>query len=516
MAYPYLTVNPCCTDVILNSPCGTTDPCSTHLTISSTIVYDGPLLPCIVAEPCDTLNVILQKIDEIICTLLSQINTLNNQVTNINSQLITINNDITNIYNVLDYCCVTTTTTSAPPCENFSLNNTGVDPVAIIITDCVTNVEEAIVLMPGDTNICVITNSPLVVPGTVIATPNGPCGTTTTTSTSSTTTTTTTAIPCECLTAFNGDSISHGISYTDCFGVFLENDIDITPYETIKFCGCCAYGDSRFVTISIGENCIDQLCPTTTTTTTICSNPNLIINSTFTSNLNGWNPGYLNGWEWSPAHGGSAHYIGRDQYDILSQDVLTLGNTYDITFDLWCGNPNVVIKALAGHAEYNTQVSSGYMQVHAILTCTDNTIFGIQAYDAAGEPFDTVFVDNVNVSIHCPQFTTTTTTCNPSTYHPYGNSVINSTNTIPDAHTLLANACSAAACRSIGSCTITSSTTLYYNVEYPPIGSLTYSSSNGCTLSGLTGYYPISFEGSANTIVAHIVNSVIVDYPSCT
>lgn len=411
MAYPYLTVNSCCTDVISNSPCGTTDPCSTNLTASSTIVYDGPLLPCIVAEPCDTLNVILQKIDEIICTLLSQINTLNNQVTNINSQLITINNDVTNIYNVLDYCCVTTTTTSAPPCENFSLNNTGVEPVAIIITDCVTNVEEAIVLMPGATNICVITNSPLVIPGTVIATPNGPCGTTTTTSTSSTTTTTTTAIPCECLTAVNLDSISHVISYTDCFGVFIENNIDITPYETIKFCGCCAYADSRLVTISIGENCIDQLCPTTTTTTTTCNHPNLITNGTFNTNLTPWNLNILpNGWVWSSAHGGSANYRGRDERTILYQNVLTPGNTYDVTFDLWCNNLTNEINVFAGTTEYTISGVSGYMQVNLILTCVGTSLFGIQGDDAGGVPFDTIYIDNVNVSLHCPQFTTTTST----------------------------------------------------------------------------------------------------------
>lgn len=514
MAYPYLTVNSCCTDVISNSPCGTTDPCSTHLTISSTIVYDGPLLPCIVAEPCDTLNVILQKIDEIICTLLSQISILNNQVTNISNQLITINNDITNIYAVLDYCCVTTTTTLVPPCESFSLDNIGVDPVAIIITDCITQLEEAIILLPGATNICVVTNSPLVVPGTIIATPNGPCGTTTTTSTSSTTTTTTTAIPCECLTAFNGDSISHSISYTDCFGVFLENDIDIPPYSTVKVCGCCAYSDSLLVTISIGENCIDQLCPTTTTTTTTCNHPNLVTNGAFDSNLTPWNPGYLNGWQWSPAHGGSAHYIGRDQYDILSQNVLTIGNTYDITFDLWCNNPDAWINVFAGTSEYNVIGISGYTQIHIILTCTDTTVFGIQVREDA--PYDTVFVDNVNVSIHCPQFTTTTTTCNPVTSHEYSNSLITSTNTISNPNTLLVNACAAAACRIINSCSTTSTITVFYNVKYPPIGSLTYASSTGCILSGLTGYYPITLTGnSSDYIVAHIVNSVIVDYPTC-
>lgn len=126
MAYPFLPVNPCCTDVVINDPCGcnsvitntgcnTNNPCSTHLTASSTIVYDGPALTCTTAEPCDTLNVILQKIDEIICNLLTQINYLTNQVTNITNQIITINGDIINIYNTLDECCGATTTTTIPP-----------------------------------------------------------------------------------------------------------------------------------------------------------------------------------------------------------------------------------------------------------------------------------------------------------------------------------------------------------------------------------------------------------------
>jgi hypothetical protein len=289
MAYPFLPVNPCCTDVVINDPCGCSstitnsscnnnNPCSTHLTISSTIVYDGPELPCIVAEPCDTLNVVLQKIDEIICTLITQINYLTNQVTNITNQVIDINGDIINIYNTLGECCSATTTstsTTVRPCENFSLSNTGDDPVAIIVTDCTTQEQEAIVLMPGDTNICVITDSPLTVPGTVIVTPNGPCAplTTTTTSssttssTSSTTTTTTTAIPCECLTFSNSDSVSHSISYEDCTGTLISGLL-IDAYETIKVCGCCGLADSEFVTINIGANCIDDQCPTTTTTTT--------------------------------------------------------------------------------------------------------------------------------------------------------------------------------------------------------------------------------------------------------
>lgn len=287
MAYPFLPVNPCCTDVVLNTPCGCSstitnggcnnnDPCSTHLTASSTIVYDGPVLPCIVAEPCDTLNVILQKIDEIICNLLTQINYLTNQVTNITNQIITINGDIINIYDTLGECCsattTTTSTTTAAPCESFSLNNTGDEAVAIITTDCSTGELFAVVLQPGDTNICVVTDSPLTVPGTVIVTPNGPCGptTTTTTSSSSTTTTTTTISPCECLTFYNNDIDAHTISYTDCSGS-ISRPILIGSHETIQVCGSNGFASDPFVTISIGANCIDGACPaelTTTTTTT--------------------------------------------------------------------------------------------------------------------------------------------------------------------------------------------------------------------------------------------------------
>lgn len=152
MSYPYLPVNPCCTDVVLNTPCGCSstitncgcndNPCSTNLTASSTIVYDGPALSCTTAEPCDTLNVILQKIDEIICNLLTQINVLTIQVNNINTQVININSDIININNQLDACCnvttttssssTTTTTTTAVPCIQYSWNLTGIDPKTVV------------------------------------------------------------------------------------------------------------------------------------------------------------------------------------------------------------------------------------------------------------------------------------------------------------------------------------------------------------------------------------------------
>ena len=150
MSYPYLPVNPCCTDVVINTPCGCSstitnsgcnnNPCSTNLTASSTVVYDGPALTCTTAEPCDTLNVILQKIDQIICNLLTQINTLTNQVDSITTQVINIENNIITINNQLDVCCpaviTTTTTTTCDPLATHPYSSqtiSGTDTIPYIL-----------------------------------------------------------------------------------------------------------------------------------------------------------------------------------------------------------------------------------------------------------------------------------------------------------------------------------------------------------------------------------------------
>lgn len=142
MSYHFLPVNSCCTDVVLNSHCGCSSTlpntscakslCGTNKTLSSTIVYNGPALTCTTAEPCDTLNVILQKIDEIICNLLNQINTLNIQVANITEQIININSQVININNTLDVCCnvTTTTTTTIAPYFKIILDDNAVGSLA--------------------------------------------------------------------------------------------------------------------------------------------------------------------------------------------------------------------------------------------------------------------------------------------------------------------------------------------------------------------------------------------------
>jgi hypothetical protein len=164
----YLPVNPCCTDVIIPTPCGCSSTpstncgqnmCGTNTLLSSNVVYNGPALSCIVAEPCNTLNVVLQKIDEIICNLVSQINYLNIQITNITNQVININGDIINIYNTLEQCCGATTTTTSTSSSTTTTTTTTIPPTTTTTTTSSSETCSIYKLIasgpsvePGDTN----------------------------------------------------------------------------------------------------------------------------------------------------------------------------------------------------------------------------------------------------------------------------------------------------------------------------------------------------------------------------
>jgi hypothetical protein len=187
MSYPYLPVNPCCTDVAINNHCGSTNnsnQCGTNITLSSNVIYNGPELPCITAEPCDTLNVVLQKIDEIICNLLSQINTLNTQVNNISNQIININSNIININDTLDVCCnvtTTTTTTIQELCQVLKIDS--IDKAAVYTAlDCEGNIVGGPINDGSSVETpCIIPSSVILFNASIIATL--PCLTTTTTTT---------------------------------------------------------------------------------------------------------------------------------------------------------------------------------------------------------------------------------------------------------------------------------------------------------------------------------------------
>jgi hypothetical protein len=299
MAYPFLPVNSCCTDVVLNSPCGCSstlpnsgcgqDPCGTNVIIASNVLYNGPALDCIIVEPCDTLNVILQKIDEIICNLLIQINTLNIQISNITGQIININSEIIDINNTLDVCCnaTTTTTTTAIPCScsTYTLIGPFLNPGNVTYVPC--GETEVVTTTAPDVliEICIDAAYPIIEIGDVNLINTSVCC-------EVTTTTTTTSLPCNCYQVFANDG-DH-VTVTTCDGLTVEEIFEGTPSTIppligpnsklycaqivtvleeyfIRDFGLCepeGYCDSLITTTTT-----TTASPTTTTTTTvICGN----------------------------------------------------------------------------------------------------------------------------------------------------------------------------------------------------------------------------------------------------
>lgn len=81
-----------------------------------------------------------------------------------------------------------------------------------------------------------------------------------------TTTSSTTAIPCNCVTFYNGLLTDQEITYIDCNGDLQSELID--PGATNSYCGCCGDAPNPAVIITEGGACILGVCPPTTTTTT--------------------------------------------------------------------------------------------------------------------------------------------------------------------------------------------------------------------------------------------------------
>jgi hypothetical protein len=268
MSYPFLPVNPCCTDVVLNDPCGCSSTtsntgcrqniCGTNVIVSSNVIYNGPALDCIVAEPCDTINVILQKIDEIICNLLVQINTLNIQVENITEQIISIESNVITINNTLSTCCgatSTTTTTTTVPVPTYCYTLTAIgriifywidvngDPQFLSITDgtiyvcaqldSIGTAGDGVAEINGGITEC--TSDEECVITTTTTTTVEPSTTTTTSTTIEPTTTTTTTIPPSTTTTTTVVHFEHGFSEgkTDNNLACAETVVAITLYTSV-------------------------------------------------------------------------------------------------------------------------------------------------------------------------------------------------------------------------------------------------------------------------------------------
>jgi len=143
---------------------------------------------------------------------------------------------------------------------------------------------------------------------------------------------------------------------------------------------------------------------------------NLIINPTFDNNLDGWSDTYLE-WGWSPNYGGTAHFIGIDNFNnALFQNILTVGETYNISFTLYYNAPCTefaYVKVFAGTSESSLIQSGG--EINLTLTCTGNNSFAISAYDACGDGSNgTIYIDNVCVVLVIPPSQTPTPTVTPT------------------------------------------------------------------------------------------------------
>jgi hypothetical protein len=218
--------------------------------------------------------VILQKIDEIICNLLTQINTLNIQVTNITTQVININSEITNINNTLAVCCsgatTTTTSTTLCPCTYYQYVSVAPFPGTFTYVECDT-LQPTTVTAGGEVDtVCVNNNYPTIEIGKINVLNTGVCC-----SVITTTTTTTLFIQSYCneVTAIG----TVYIYWTDGGG---DPKVMKIKDETVYICaqvGSIAFtGTGSISVVGSATTCItDGECApiTTTTTTTTISLP---------------------------------------------------------------------------------------------------------------------------------------------------------------------------------------------------------------------------------------------------
>lgn len=145
---------------------------------------------------------------------------------------------------------------------------------------------------------------------------------------------------------------------------------------------------------------------TTTTTTSTTTLPpfcvgNLLSNPTFDTDLSGWdNP--TNSWTWS-SNGGlaSALYTGIDELGSISQNVLTDGESYNLSFTLYNSAPCTeygYVMIMAGNNSYGPYSTPG--PINQIITCSGSSTFSIMANDSCeGELGEHIFVDDICLTL---------------------------------------------------------------------------------------------------------------------
>jgi hypothetical protein len=169
------------------------------------------------------------------------------------------------------------------------------------------------------------------------------------------------------------DTYANGTALDYTSGIITNNNLEYT-YKT--YCGLKKE-------ITILSTC-ETSCP-----------GDLIFNPKFTNNLNSWvnDSSDSTGWGWSSNLGGSALFISsNDQQAWLSQDILTVGATYNISFDILFNNLGFngqSLKVYAGATEEvvctgnliipPTLPPDGLSSVNLTMVCTTNTTFKIYA-----------------------------------------------------------------------------------------------------------------------------------------
>ena len=124
--------------------------------------------------------------------------------------------------------------------------------------------------------------------------------------------------------------------------------------------------------------------PTPTPTKIFCPG-DLIVNPNFTNNLNGWTTFPLNNWIWDSNLNGSAMYVGVDEGGNLSQNILTIGATYNISFDVLYDQIEPTgqsMSVFAGATEVvitPSLIIGELVTINLTMVCTTNTTFSIYA-----------------------------------------------------------------------------------------------------------------------------------------
>jgi hypothetical protein len=162
--------------------------------------------------------------------------------------------------------------------------------------------------------------------------------------------------------------------------------------------------------------------PTQTPTPTKIFCPgDLIVNPNFTNNLNGWTTFPLNNWIWDSNLSGSAMYVGVDEGGNLSQNILTIGATYNISFDVLYDQIEPTgqsMSVFAGATEVvitPSLIIGELVTINLTMVCTTNTTFSIYAIFFNNSE---LYVTNVCVTEILPPPTPTVTPTNTKTPTP--------------------------------------------------------------------------------------------------